>query len=80
MDGPLFGAQGKTPILVGTRTPRILGRRKWPSERLFFYRLVADGRFSVAQILSEVQWRLTALISGGGFSALLPVFDSNPVG
>ena len=34
----------------------------------------------MAQILSEVQWRLNALISGGGFSASLPVFDPNPVG
>ena len=38
-----------------------------------------DDRFSGNQILGEVQWRLSTLISGGDFSAYQMVFGSNPV-
>ena len=40
---------------------------------------MADDRFSGAQILAEVQWRLGNLISGSGFSAYQMVFRTNPV-
>ena len=46
--------------------------------RGIYNRLEEDDRFSGTQILAEVQWRLNALISGGGFSAYHMVFGSNP--
>ena len=57
-----------------------VGAHPWMLERRnglargIYNRIREGGRFSGRQILSEVQWRLNALISAGGFSAYRMVF------
>ena len=58
--------------------PWILERRNGLA-RGNFNRIREDDRFTGRQILSEVQWRLNALISAGGFSAYQMAFGSNPM-
>ena len=61
-----------------------VGANPWVRERRnglalsFYNRLMEDDRFPREQILTEVQWCLNTLISGGGFSAYQLVFGSNP--
>ena len=63
---------------VGAR-PWILERRSCFA-RGMYNRLKEDDRSFGKQILTEVQWRLSALTSSEGFSAYRMVFGSNPAG
>ena len=53
--------------------PWILERRNGLA-RGIYNRMMADGRFSGKQVLTEVQWRLNALISASGYSAFQLAF------
>ena len=86
------GGEWKNEIWTDLRSERRMelqfsgvGARPWIPERRnglarrIYNRLVADGRSWGKQILSEVQWRLNALISAGGYSAHQMVFGSKPL-
>ena len=64
--------------------PQRVGAHQWVLERrsgsasIIYNRLKEDDRFPGAQILAGVQWRLSILFSGGGFSAYQMVSGSDP--
>ena len=75
----MLGRRIKVLFQGGGSHPWILERRNGVASGIY-YRLREDDRFSWKQMLAEVQFCLSSLISGGGFSTYQMVFGSKPGG